>query len=46
MREKDICPKVCKCADLKCQAQHSAERHEAGINKYFDEHFHLMKFFG
>ena len=26
MREKNICPKFCKYADLKCQAQYSAER--------------------
>ena len=25
--EKEICPKFCKCADLNCQAQYSAERH-------------------
>ena len=27
-REKDMCPKFCKCADLKCQAQFSAEHDE------------------
>ena len=24
MRWKDICPKICKCANLKCQALYSA----------------------
>ena len=48
MQENDICPKFeRKCADLKCQAQYSAEHHlpwsdghyGAGINKFFDEHW-------
>ena len=26
IREKDVCPKICNCADLRCQAQYSAER--------------------
>ena len=54
MRERDICPKFCKYADLKCPAQYSAERglplsnghYGAGINNFFDEYFHFMKLFG
>ena len=54
MREKDICPKFCKYADLKCPAQYSAEHglplsnghYGAGINIFFDEYFHFMKLFG
>ena len=30
-REKDVCPKFCKCADLICQAQFSAEHDGAAV---------------
>ena len=36
MMEKDICPKTCKCIDLKCQALHSAERHD-DASIYYDQ---------
>ena len=56
MREKSICPKFCKCADLKfpSQAQYRAVSSRSngqkgpGIYKYFDKNFQvdLMKPFG
>ena len=35
MREKNICPKFCKCADLKSQAHYSAERDLPWQNEHY-----------
>ena len=42
MMEKGICPKFCKCADLKFQAQNS-DRVECHLSIKIWEFFHLMK---
>ena len=42
MREKNNCPKFCKCVDLKFLARYRAECYiprGSGIYKYFDENF-------
>ena len=37
IRKKDICPKFLDGADLRCQAQHQAERYLLGSNEHIEQ---------